>query len=683
MHLSKKDNRNLKAINPLNLKPIMKKILLTSFLSFIFFSLTFAQGEINKNAIKADAAIYYKEGRYNRAMPLYKDLVDLYPNDLDYKEKLGNCYLELPGKGYLAIELYETILKNAPKTSDIHFKLGNAYMADNRFDNAIEQFNMAIEKSDKDADYINRLITNCENGKILTNNPIEVEIENLGAPVNTKFAEYSPLISSDESVIIFTYLGEGCTGGMQDAFFNPSPTGEYFEDVFISHKINNVWETPASLSINVNSNGHEASIALASDGQTLFMYKNDKGQQGHNGQIYVTYLEGDRWSRPEPLNENINSKYWEGSASLSANKNILYFASDRPGGFGGRDLYYSEKDASGNWGEAKNLGNNINTAYDEDAPFIHPDSRLLYFSSKGHNSMGGYDIFVSKSLNEKWTNPKNVGYPINTIEDDIYYVVSASGEHAYFSSGRKGSIGELDIYTATPGITDTISLIMVKGIVSIDNQPVEAKIEVIDNSTNEQISEHTSNAITGKYLINLEAGKDYKLRFKKDEKELKEENINTTDLTEFKTLEINIPERKEEVVEENTTDIKPDTNDIQTDNSTDTPPEEEMTYDDILARYGDEYFNAINYTIQIGAYKNAQRFAPPKLEIGDEKVVSVKGQDGVTRFRIGSYNNLNAAEVDRKKCINKGVSDAFIIGIYQNKAYYLDELVKNNFFLTE
>jgi outer membrane protein OmpA-like peptidoglycan-associated protein len=245
------------------------------------------------------------------------------------------------------------------------------------------------------------------------------------------------------------------------------------------------------------------------------IYKDDNG----DGNLYSTSLEGDQWSAPKKLNDNINTKEWEPSAFISADGNILYFTSNREGGYGGRDLYQSKKLPTGEWAKATNLGPNINTPFEEDAPFIHPDGVTLYFSSNGHKTMGGFDIFSTNlNANNEWATPLNVGYPINSTDDDIYYVVSPDNKRAYYSSFKQGGNGEKDNYMITFAEYKEPPLTLLKGVITdaYGKVPKVVDITVTDNETGEIVGIYHSNSKTGEYLFILPPGKNYNITYEAD-----------------------------------------------------------------------------------------------------------------------------------------------------------------------
>lgn len=454
---------------------------------------------------------------YELALPYYKKLFETHSEDLALTYRMGVCYLNKSDEHGKAIDCFIQIMDKDRKAYDISYYLGKAYFLNHQYDQALDYFNqyMASKKATDDKKKeIKRLIENCSNGKKLMENPLDVKIENVDAPVNTEASEYGPVISSDESVLIYTYHGSRSTGGKQNIYNQPDPYGIYFEDVFMSERINGKWSEPQSIGDNINGVGHDACIALSSDGQKLFVYKNTSKDMGD---IYMSRLQGKEWQYPEKLKGDINKPdSWEGSISISADEKTVYFASEKKGGLGGRDLYRAVLQSDGTWGDVTGLGGVINTVYDDDAPFIHPDGTQLYYSSKGHNSMGGYDIFrVDIQADGTLSEPVNLGYPINTADDDRFYVLTADGKKAYYSSGKAGGNGKQDIYVVDLGIIGKKTiLILLKGQVTLNDQPAESEIIVTNAENDQNQGDYKSNGASGKYLINLPAGAKYKVTYK-------------------------------------------------------------------------------------------------------------------------------------------------------------------------
>lgn len=463
--------------------------------------------------LNTEAEFLFSEGNYLRALPVYKKLYELFPGGTHYRYMLGICYLYNSDEKYKAVQHLEAVEKAGEEDPEMLYYLGRAYHLNNKFDEAIEAFNKYISVGEgKNVKEARLHISYCNNAKSFTQKPLPVKLENIETPVNTANSEYVPVISSDESVLIYTYRGERSIGGLMNGQFEADTAGgEYYEDIYISYKEGDTWTYPEPIE-NINTKGHDAAIAISPDGHKLFIYKSSVKD---GGDIYMSTLTGKSWSAPGRLAGEVNTRYWEGSASLSANGRVLYFSSDRPGGLGGKDIYKAELNEQGAWINIKNLGPTINTPYDDDAPFIHPDGRLLHFSSKGHNSMGGYDIFVTRFDNQGGNSkPENLAYPINTTEDDIFYVLNAEGTTGYYSSNRVSGYGQQDIYAVNPGVHGKKPVIMlVKGKVTINGIPAEAAITVKVKGDERVEGQYRSNSLTGKYLVTLPSGFDYSIAY--------------------------------------------------------------------------------------------------------------------------------------------------------------------------
>jgi tetratricopeptide (TPR) repeat protein len=513
----------------------MRRILFSFSLLLLNIMAVVAQGDIAEK-LNEDAEYYLSERLYEKAYSCYNKLISIdKSNELYYKLKKGVAATHIPSRKEEAI----TILEGVKSTDSSHYSmflyLGEAYHHNYKFDQAIVYLQRFLSQNPKakDRKEAELALLQAKNGKEIVGNKIEVEITNIGAPINSEDAEYVPIISADESVLIYTYVGKKSTGGLMDADFKKDPQGDYYEDIFISQRANEHWEEPQSIGSNINTKHNDAAIAISADGQDLYtFYSTEKD----GGDIYVCHLIGDKWSLPEKLGSTINTKSWEGSCSISGDNKFLYFASERPGGLGGKDIYVSEKKANGTWGPAENLGPTVNTPYDDDSPFIHTDGITLYFSSQGHNSIGGYDIMYCIKKGEEWTPPKNIGYPINTTDDDIYYVLTAKGDKGYFSSTRTGynEKGSVDIYQVKPGVFgDRPVVAMLKGIVYGNDVPIQAEIKVIKLSTGEVIGPFNSNKKTGHYLVALQHGEQYNVQVDASGYPLYQEDLNVSAIKQF------------------------------------------------------------------------------------------------------------------------------------------------------
>ena len=540
----------------------MNKLLYT--LSFFITTITFAQQtnveftkvnfKDNKDGLK-EAKNHIEDGDkfYDQDSTFYKQAIDPYllaykfnPNNALLNFKIGKCYL-YSNKKLKSISYLERAYAIYPKVDrQIHFQLGKAYHLDMQWDKAIEEFRAFSKTLANVKEYkslieeVNKQIEECIAGKELEKNPIRVFIDNVGDAINTEYSDYGPVITADESEMMFTSRRTTTTGGEIEEYSN-----EYFEDIYVTKKVNGKWAKAENIGPPINTKRHDAAMGLSPDGQILYIYVNEKG----DGNIFECDLKGNIWSKPEKLNKNINTDYHESAASLSSDGRTLYFVTNRGDGLGDRDIWMSQKDEKGKWGKSVNLGPTINTPFAEEGVFMHPDGKTMYFSSKGHKTMGGYDIFKSVLENGKWSEPVNLGYPVNTPDDDVFFVISASGKHGYYSSFNAKGYGEKDIYmitflgaekqmvlnnednllasVAAPVKENVIApslsvkeaqLTILKGVITDEKTslPLNATIELVDNQKNEVIASFISNSSTGKYLVSLPAGKNYGIAVKKD-----------------------------------------------------------------------------------------------------------------------------------------------------------------------
>ncbi len=704
-------------------------------LILIFFSLllslsSVAQSTAEKIQILIEDGEYFTEEEdYEQAYHCYDKLTKLDKNDIGFKYQKGMSALHLPTHKAEAIDLFLEVYKADPKHFETLYYLGRAYHANYKFDDAIINFKKFIAEDPKSKliDEANQYIRNSEFGMNVMRTMVDADIKNLGSPLNTKAEEYVPVISADESVLIFTYKGAKSIGGKQDRKFRPDPDGTYFEDIYISYKKDSTWDAGKSIGSNINTNHHDASIALSPDGQTLFTYSSDVKDRGD---IYECKLEGDKWSAPVRLQGEVNTKYWEGSCSITADGNYLYFASERPGGLGGRDLYVATKKPDGTWGNIQNLGPAINTKYNDDAPFIHPDGVTLFFSSEGHTSIGGYDIMYSHKKDNQWLEPKNMGFPLNTTDDDRFYVITANGERGYFSSNResKGGNGSEDIFTVTPGVIgEKPILAMLDGNIYGNDLPIEASIEIIKKSTNEKIGPFKSNSKTGKYLVALSPGEVYYFNVSHPDFPAKQDTLDIAHLGKYVELKIDfylerppyhnpridtakhIPDLLKDtnkvVVKVNTPVVdtpKVDTPRVDTPR-VDTPLvvnnanpcaefkmldfsalkskslNDPVVYAKLLAIGNKICAGKMEFKVQIAAYKFPKNFKYDRLkQFGEPEVKDYP--DGLTRFTQGSFDGINKAEELRQKIIAKGQKDAWIVGFIDGKRYTLEELIMVDFY---
>jgi outer membrane protein OmpA-like peptidoglycan-associated protein len=334
---------------------------------------------------------------------------------------------------------------------DIEYRIGKGYQYALEFEKALDFFNRYKEKLKARSNYqgrdkidmatTERSIYECENGIEFISQPRDFSIVNIGREINSEYEDYAPVLNEAEDEIVFT------TRRREDNMNeNVYEDNKPWEDIFIARKVNGKWQAAKNIGSPVNTPYHNSNSALSADGSILFLYT-DEG----NGDLYFTELKNGKWTEPQPVPGMINSSYEEKSITISRDETTIYFSSNRPGGYGGLDLYRATKDNKGHWTNVKNLGPKINSPEDDDAPFIDYDGVTLYFSSMGRKGMGGFDIFKATfdPATNEWSEPENLGYPINTPDDDIYFVTSKDSKRAYYSSVREDGMGYTDIYMIT------------------------------------------------------------------------------------------------------------------------------------------------------------------------------------------------------------------------------------------
>ena len=383
------------------------------------------------------------------------------------------------------------------------YELGVLYLKNEQLNKAAEAFAKYKElvKLDKKATAQADLALACSrNAMALMSVPRNFTVHSFPGSVNTKYTEYNPVVSADESVLAFTALRPN-TGRTRSG-------DKFIEEIYVSYNKSGNWSEPQVVPI--ASEYNVGTAGMSADGQKMAVYMGGNADQGN---LFQVTKSGDSWSKPSILANTINSQGLESTCSLTPDGKTIYFASDRPGGKGGLDIWKIEMKAAGVWSPPVNLGAEINTKDNEDAPFIHPDQKTLFFTSDGHDTMGGRDIFKSTLINGKWTSPENMGYPVNTTCNDNYFTLLADGKRAYFSSDRKGGQGAQDIYYLDmPENAMTIPLTMVKGKVlnGETGKPMKTKMYVIDLETKKELEfVYNPNPNTGEYLIILPPSKNY------------------------------------------------------------------------------------------------------------------------------------------------------------------------------
>ena len=461
---------------------------------------------------------FLAEGNVRGALNEYRELLKNFTNDAMLNYRIGECHLKMK-KYDLAVDYFQNARKiDAGVDDELNLYLGEAYHYNNQLDEALEAYNSygnSASKKDKAYYDLSQRIANVDYAKKMIGMPVNVKIENLGRKINSKGGDYAPSISADGRTMIFTSRRSDTKGGGVDK----ASDFKYFEDIYISDwdTVNNTWNKARPIEGKLNTDGHDASLSISPDGKKIYIYRNDG--KLYIGDIFVSKKKtSGKWGNPKALEKPINTSYFESSACLSADGNKLYFVSEKEGkkyGAQGRgDIYVAERVSKTVWGEPKNLGPVINTPGDEISVFIHPDGKTLFFSSNGHLSIGGLDIFMAKMKDDgTWGKPENLGAPINTIDDDVHFVLSTDGKMAHYSAIKDEGLGERDIYKIdltnylilSEGVAVNLSIL--KGKVTNGKDNVAAAIQFKDTVGN--VVAKTSCDDDGNYFITLTGGEKY------------------------------------------------------------------------------------------------------------------------------------------------------------------------------
>ena len=522
----------------------------------------------------------YKDSppRYAAALPKFLEAQKLNPNNAALNLRIGDCYLSLGDKATALPYLQKAAELETGPAPRTHYVLARALHLHAKWAEALKEYERAkavvaatAKKSKAGPAEVSpvevaRHMAECKIGQQLTAHPVRVFIDNLGPTVNTAEAEHSPVVTADESLLFLTSRRAGSLGGAK-----ASDGSGFTEDIYQALRDGDAWGAARTLNAPVNTAGHDATAAISPDGQRLLLHAESNG-----GDLSESRLTANGWSKPRELDSRINTKYRESSATYSPDGRYVYFVSDKPeGSLGKRDIYKAEIDGRT---PPQNLGGTINTPFDEEGVFMQPDGKTLIFSSEGHGTMGGLDIFKSVYENGKWSTPENLGWPINSPDDDVFFVTSASGRYGYFASDRPGGLGGRDIYRLTflgpekqpvlnqqerllatravavrqpipvlsvPVVTPEVTIL--KGTVTdiASNQPVQAQIEVLDNMTGQTVATLQTTP-TGKYLVALPSGTNYGLVLRNEAYLFHSENVNLPPSTGYAETARNIRLQKME-----------------------------------------------------------------------------------------------------------------------------------------
>lgn len=501
--------------------------------------------DINKYIERGGA--FFAAKNYEKAITQYTEALKIDSNNVDANYGYGLALFKSGSKAQTLPYFKKTHDLDPHHDKYLYRYLGRAFQLNFQFDSAIFYYNeyethlhkheIPHQKTEKAT--IDKRIFECKSALELIKTPKKVIIKNMGAGINSKYDDYSPALSADEKKLMFTSRRDHSTGFGNE--FSKKDQ-EYYEEVFVTERKDSSWTDAKSLGSKVNGRKHDASVSTSADGHKLIVYKS---HHKTNGDLYYSNLKKKGWAKPKRFGGDINTTSFEPSATINIAENLLIFSSDRPGGYGGLDLYICRLLPTGKWGKSHNLGPKINTKYDEDAPFLQADQKTLHFSSSGHNSMGGYDIFTTEhdDVHNHWSEPVNVGVPINTPDDDIYFIWNKDGNTAYYASIKPEGFGGHDIYQMeVPKATNPV--VMIKGSVTDKKtkKPLNAliQINIYSIATGKEVGVFNAIDASGKFLFAIPHNDEYGLRVEAEGYTFYSEHFTAPKVMDYFEIEKNI-----------------------------------------------------------------------------------------------------------------------------------------------
>ena len=512
----------------------MKKLLYLSVLTALSYGSLSAQNDKNVFEKGEDIAKMtlaqqsFYGGEYQKALGIYKDVLAGKPGDANVIGHIGECYYAM---GQLT-EAQEN-LEKAKSIDEKAFEptsllLGKMYHTDGKLDAALAEFTFykTLVGDGKKADdsEVNTFIAQVNTAKEFMAHPADVKLLSIGDNINSEYDDKAPMVSADGKTLIFTSRRPGKSSAL-----DKEGDGAYFEDIYVSHwdTLKKGWTDAELIPGSINTEGHDACTSISPDGKQIYLFKNDIEEESRGGDIYVSRLSSSgKWGAPKSMGKPINTTFFEGGGCISPDGKTFYFISERQGGYGHADIYMIKRKTRTEWDKPENLGSVVNTPEDEGGLFLAPDGKTLFFTSNGHNSMGGYDIYKTVKEKDTWSKPVNLGYPINTVNNDLCFSLAIDAKTGYFTSDRKGGLGGRDIYKAD--LTNYPVLDKEMKVRAENNGPVmailkgdvfdatagagmEAEVTIYDES-GMKVGSTTSSEGSGEYFITLLAGKTYQVK---------------------------------------------------------------------------------------------------------------------------------------------------------------------------
>jgi outer membrane protein OmpA-like peptidoglycan-associated protein/tetratricopeptide (TPR) repeat protein len=504
--------------------------IITFIITFTLLLTTYhshAQTAIPQKALAAYYAAkdYGSRTQWEEGIVELEKAIKIYPQFTPARELLGEFYYALRQyeKAVAALESAASEKDFSPRSmfllSEIYLKMGNGEKAKLY----AEKFLAMPTKSPGAAKKAEQTVLNANFAVEAKKHPVPFNPKNLGTAINTGALEYFPYMTPDGKLLAFTRMDHNQ------------------EDLYIARKIDSGFAQAVSFGDVINTYENEGAEAMNADGSILFFTGCNKMDGFGSCDIYFSQKINNAWSQPTGIGKPVNSGAWEAQPSFSSDGKALYFASNRKGGYGGKDIWVSFLDENMKWSEPANLGPNVNTMFDDQCPFIHADNQTLYFTSNGWPGIGDGDIFVSRKIDTGWTKAENLGYPINTENNDNGMTVSYEGTTAFLSSSREGGLGGLDIYSfELPEKMQPQKITYIKGIVrdAKTRQLLQANYSVVDLETQKEVYKGISSS--GNFFVSIQANKNYALQVQKEKYLFYSQNINLTEASKLKPYELEI-----------------------------------------------------------------------------------------------------------------------------------------------
>jgi tetratricopeptide (TPR) repeat protein len=464
----------------------------------------------------------YKDGMsaydyfdFNTAEALFKEAVSIDKNFFESYMMLGEINAKNRNYSEAAKNYRKAVKTDSLFYKPVFFSLANSEMMSGDYINALIHFKVYLAQQgmqEKNKEIASKNIKNCEFAINAMKNPVSFDPVNVGNAINSTDDEYWPSITADGQTIMFTRQN---SNNKDISHFNSNPSQE---DFYLSYYSNNTWTKSVNAGAPLNTQYNEGAQTISSDGRYMYFTACDRPGGIGSCDIYFSLNNNGNWTEAVNLRSPVNTSYWESQPSISSDGNLLFFSSNRPGGFGGKDIWYSKADSNNKWMAPVNLGSIINTAGDEMSPFIHFDGRTLYFASDGRIGMGGYDIYMSRMNDDStWSEPQNLGYPINTYNDETGLIIESGGQKAYFSSIRDKTNGKdifcFNLYDSIK--PNPVSYLKGKVYDKETGKLLVANYELIDLQTGKVTVKNSTDGY-GNFLVCLPSGCNYGINVKKD-----------------------------------------------------------------------------------------------------------------------------------------------------------------------